>query len=188
MQARMKNKTSNKNPDAAFCDPAELFRTLGAAVYAYARRLLSQTADAEEVLSETFLRVCQKREQYHGRGSLRAWVFSIAHRLCIDVLRNRAKLARPMGFPEQLAATDPPPALLTENQEQRKIIADAIEKLSSTQKEVVNLKIYGGLTFREISETLGIPLNTALGRMHQALKQLGRDPRLGKIGKPKNGL
>ena len=184
----MKNKTSNKNPDCAACDPAELFRTLGAAVYAYARRLLGETADAEEVLSETFLRVCQKREQYDGRGSLRAWVFSIAHRLCIDVLRDKAKLAKPMSFPEQLVATDPPPALLSEDQEQRAIISGAIEKLSSSQKEVVKLKIYGGLTFREISETLGIPLNTALGRMRQALKRLGRDPSLEKIGRTKNGL
>ena len=50
----MKNKTSNKNPDAAFCDPAELFRTLGTGVYAYARSLVGEGADAEEVLSETF--------------------------------------------------------------------------------------------------------------------------------------
>ena len=184
----MKNKTSNKNPDSASCDPAELFRTLGAAVYAYARRVLGGAADAEEVLSETFLRVCKNKEQYSGRGSIRAWVFSIAHRLCMDVVRDKAKLAKPVSLPEQLMATDPPPTVLTENQEQRAIIADAIEKLSSRQKEVVNLKIYGGLTFREISETLGIPLNTALGRMHQALKQLGRDPSLGRIGRAENGL
>ncbi len=184
----MKNKTSNKNPDFSACDPAELFRAFGAAVYAYARRLLGETADAEEVLSETFLRVCQKREQYDGRGSLRAWVFSIAHRLCIDVVRDKAKLAKPVSLPEQLMATDPPPTVSIEKQERQTIIAGAIERLSAEQKEVIMLKIYGGLTFREISETLGIPLNTALGRMHQALKQLGRDPSLGRIGRSENGL
>ena len=67
-------------------------------------------------------------------------------------------------------------------------MAEAIERLSAEQKEVITLKIYGGLTFRQISETLEIPLNTALGRMHQGLKRLGRDPNLAKIGRTENGL
>ena len=177
----MKNNTSNKNPGSASCDSAELFRTLGASVYGYAMRVLGKAAEAEEVVSETFLRVCKNKEQYSGRGSLRAWVFRIAHRLCIDVLRGRAKSTKPLSLPEQLASTDPPPAVLAEKQERQTIIAEAIERLSREQKEVVMLKIYGGLTFRQISQTLGIPLNTALGRMHQALKRLARDPSLGKI-------
>ena len=179
----MKKKTANNNPDPASCDPAELFRTLGAAVYGYAMSVLGRAAEAEEVLSETFLRVCKNKEQYSGRGSIRAWVFSIAHRLCMDVLRDRAKSAKPVSLPEQLASADPPPTVPIEKQERQAIITEAIERLSAEQKEVVMLKIYGGLTFRQISETLGIPLNTALGRMHQALKRLGRDPSLVKIGR-----
>ncbi len=184
----MENKTSNNNPDPASCDPAELFRTLGASVYGYAMSVLGKAAEAEEVLSETFLRVCKNKEQYSGRGSLRAWVFSIARRLCVDVLRGRAKLTKSVSLPEQLASADPQPTVLSEKQERQAIIAEAIERLSGEQKEVVMLKIYGGLTFRQISETLGIPLNTALGRMHQGLKRLGRDPNLAKIGRTENGL
>ena len=154
-------------------------------MYGYAMSVLGKAAEAEEVLSETFLRVCKNKEQYSGRGSLRAWVFSIARRLCVDVLRGRAKS---VSLPEQLASADPPPAVLTEKQERQAIIAEAIKRLSDEQKEVVMLKIYGGLTFRQISQTLGIPLNTALGRMHQGLKRLGRDPNLAKIGRTENGL
>ncbi len=179
----MKNKTSNKNPGSPSYDPAELFRTLGASVYGYAMSVLGKAAEAEEVLSETFLRVCKNKEQYSGRGSLRAWVFSIAHRLCMDVLRDRAKSAKSVSLPEQLASADPPPTVPIEKQERQAIITEAIERLSAEQKEVVMLKIYGGLTFRQISQTLGIPLNTALSRMHQALKRLARDPSLGKIGR-----
>ncbi len=177
----MKNQSSNDNPGPASCDPAELFRTLASAVYGYAMRVLGVAADAEEVLSETFLRVCEKKEQYDGRGSLRAWVFSIAHRLCMDVLRRKGKLARPVSLPEQLASAEPSPTVLSERHEQQAIIVAVVEKLPAEQKEVVMLKIYGGLTFREISETLDIPLNTALGRMHQALKHLAGNPNLGKI-------
>ncbi len=187
----MKNKTSNNNPDSAWCDPAELFRTLGASVYGYAMRVLGKAVEAEEVLGETFLRICKSKEQYSGRGSLRAWVFSIAHRLCMDALRDRAKSAKsakPVSLPEQLASADPPPTVPIEKQERQAIITEAIERLSAEQKEVVMLKIYGGLTFRQISQTLGIPLNTALGRMQQGLKRLGRDPNLAKMGRTENGL
>jgi len=184
----MVNKASNNNPDPASCDPAELFRTLGASVYGYAMSLLGKAAEAEEVLSETFLRVCKKKEQYSGRGSIRAWVFSIAHRLCIDVLRDRAKSPELLSLPEQLPSTDPPPTLLTDKHERQAIIAQAIKRLSDEQKEVIMLKIYGGLTFRQISQALGIPLGTVLGRMHQGLKRLGRDPNLAKIGRTENGL
>ena len=184
----MKNKTSDNYPSSASCDPAELFRTLGGSVYGYAMSVLGKAAEAEEVLSETFLRVCKNKEQYRGRGSLRAWVFSIAHRLCMDVLRGKKKSTKPVSLPEQLASVDPPPVVLAEKQELQTIIAKAIERLSAEQKEVVMLKIYGGLTFRQISQTLGIPLNTALGRMHQGLKKLGRDPNLAKIGRTENEM
>ena len=177
----MKKQNSNDNPDQASCDPAEMFRTLAGPVYGYAMSVLGNPADAEEVLSETFLRVCKKCDQYHGRGRIRAWVFSIAHRLCIDVLRRKARHTKPMSLPEQLASGQPSPTVLTERHERETIISAAVEKLPPQQKEVVMLKIYGGLTFREISEALNMPLNTALGRMHQALKRLARDPSLGKI-------
>lgn len=177
----MKQQLDNHNSDHASCDPAELFRTLAAPVYGYAMKILGSPADAEDVLSETFVRICKKRDQYHGRGRLRAWVFSIAHRLCIDVLRRKAKLTKPVSLPQQLASANPSPTVLTERHERQTIIVAAVEKLPPQQKEVIMLKIYGGLTFREISETLRIPLNTALGRMHQALKRLARDPSLEKI-------
>ena len=184
----MKNMTSNKHPGSASCDPAKLFETLGASVYGYAMNVLANAAEAEDVLSETFLRVCKNKEQYSGRGSPRAWVFSIAHRLCMDVLRGKKKSTKLVSLPEQLVSADPRPAAVDQKREQRSIIAEAIESLSAKQKEVIMLKIYGSLTFLQISQTLGIPLNTALGRMHQGLKKLSRNPTLAKIGRTENGL
>ena len=184
----MKNMTSDNHPGSASCDPAELFRTFGASVYGYAVGMLQNAAEAEEVLSETFLRVCKNKEQYSGRGSLRAWVFSIAHRLCMDVLRGKKKSTKLVSLPEQLVSADPKPPVVAQKREQRSIIAEAIEGLSAKQKEVIMLKVYGDLTFLQISQTLGIPLNTALGRMHQGLKKLSRNPALAKIGRTENGL
>ena len=93
-----------------------------------------------------------------------------------------------MSLPEQLVSDVPPPRVVAEKQEQRAIIEEAIKRLSVEQKEVITLKMYGGMTFRQISQTLGIPLNTAMGRMHQGLKQLCRNPTLAKIGRTENEL
>lgn len=165
-------------PDSS---PAELFSRFGSAVYAYALRVLTKPAEAEEIVSETFLRICKTKEKYRGQGSIKGWVFSIAHRLCLDMIRVKARQGKRVSFPEQLPAEEisSPPLVL--EHEQERIIRAAVEKLSAEQREVIMLKIYGGLTFSQISQTLHIPLGTALARMHQGLKRLRLDPDLEKL-------
>ena len=188
MHNQVKQKTSKHKQRLASCDPAELFSQLGSVVYGYALHMLAEPAQAEDVLGETFLRVCSRKDQYCGRGSMKSWVLGIAHRLCIDILRTRVRRGKTVRLPQSLASSEPSPIDRSERNERNTIITEAIEKLPAEQKEVVMLKIYGQLTFREISDTLGIPLNTALGRMHHAIKHLARDPSLAKIGMMKNGL
>ncbi len=155
---------------------------MGSAVYGYALFMLKDPADTQDILGETFLRICRKKEQYSFHGNIRSWVLSIARRLCIDLLRGRARRVKTESFSWPLSSSHPSPSALSEEHERREIILAAVEKLSFEQKDVVMLKIYGGLTFQEISRTLGIPLNTALGRMHQALIHLRRNPALARIG------
>ena len=184
----MKSSTSQNQLDPDKLDPAELFTQLGSAVYGYALFMLKNPVDAQDILSDTFLRICRKKEQYKSHGNVRAWVLSIARHLCIDLVRSRARRARTESISWPLPGSQPSPSTLSEKRERREIILTAIDKLSVEQKDVVMLKIHGGLTFQEISQTLGIPLNTALGRMHQALIHLRRNPALAKIGIPENGL
>ena len=184
----MTDKPSRKNQDPASCEPAELFSQLGPAVYAYALHMLAEHSQAEEVLSETFLRICSRRSQYRSQGNISSWVLGITHRLCIDVLRLRARRGNPAGLPQTLVSSEPSPAALSQWSECKRFLIAAIEKLPAEQKEVVMLKIYGQLTFREISELLEIPLNTALGRMHLAIKRLAQNPNLAKMGIKENEM
>ena len=188
MHNQVKQKTSKHKQRLASCDPAELFSQLGPVVYGYALHMLGEPAQAEDVLGETFLRVCNRKDQYCGRGSIKSWVLGIAHRLCIDTFRSRTRRGNPVRLPQSLASSEASPVDRSERNERSRIIVEAIEKLPAEQKEVVMLKIYGQLTFRQISDTLGIPLNTALGRMHLATKRLALDPSLEKIGRIENEL
>ena len=184
----MTKETSQTKQSSPPCDPAELFDQFGSAVYAYALHMLAKPSQAEEILSETFLRICSRKDQYRSQGSPRAWVFAIAHRLCIDFLRVKARRGNPTVLPDTLVSSQPSPLAVSQQNEQKQIVVEAIEKLPAEQKEVVMLKTYGQLTFRQISDCLGIPLNTALGRMHSAIKLLSRNPSVAKIGTPENEL
>ena len=184
----MTKKTSQTKQGSPSCDPAELFNQFGSAVYAYALHMLAMPSQAEEILSETFLRICSRKDQYRSQGSPQAWVFTIVHRLCIDYLRAKARRGNPTALPDSLASSQPSPLAVSLHNEQKRIVVEAIESLPAQQKEVVMLKTYGQLTFRQISDCLGIPLNTALGRMHSAIKLLSRNPSVAKIGIPENEL
>jgi RNA polymerase sigma-70 factor (ECF subfamily) len=188
MHRPVTDKPSKKKRTPASCDAAELFSQLGSAVYGYALHMLGDPGQAEEVLSETFLRICGRKAQYCGQGSIRGWVLAITRRLCIDVVRLKTRRNEPPGLPETLVSSEPSPLTLTELGERRRIVVAAIEKLPAEQKDVVMLKIYGGLTFREIAEALGVPLSTALGRMQLAIKRLSREPSLSKIGTIENEM
>jgi RNA polymerase sigma-70 factor (ECF subfamily) len=94
-------------------------------------------------------------------GSFRQWLYQIAINLCRDNLK-RKQIFSSVEF-EQLSS---PKAVNSYE------IEDLITQLTPEQKEVVLLKVYSGLTFREIAEILNCPLNTAISRMHYALKSL----------------
>jgi len=64
------------------------------------------------------------------------------------------------------------PELNAAEAEQRQRVEGALESLSDKQREVLILHYFGGLTFREIARVTGVPLGTALGRMHYALRHL----------------
>ncbi len=126
-------------------------------------RLTRNHALSEDLLQELSLKVIKniKRFRPERAASFRQWLYQIAVNLCRDNAR-RKKPINSMEL-EQIA---------TQTQDNRMEIEELIAGLPKEQKEVVLLKVYSGLTFREIAETLKCPLNTAIGRMHYALKTL----------------
>lgn len=129
MHRPVTDNPSKKKQSPASCDPAELFSQLGSAVYGYAPHMLGEPGQAEEVLSETFLRICGRKAQYRGQGSIRGWVLAISRRLCIDRLRLKTRRGEAPGLPETLACSEPSPLALAELGERRRIVVAAIEKL-----------------------------------------------------------
>jgi RNA polymerase sigma-70 factor (ECF subfamily) len=132
----------------------------------YSRQQTRTEADAEDIMQEAIVESWQRA----GGMPSDALVFSTIRRRAIDLARSsdrRAARERTEGEPEQeWFAPD------VEQRDTQRILADAVKSLQPNYREVVTLKVWGGLTFQEIAEVTGVPLNTAASRYRYAIEEL----------------
>ena len=101
-----------------------------------------------------------------------ALVFATVRRRAIDLARREQRRAG-----RELAAVEPSESWFdtsVEDRELSQLIQSAMNRLPDMYREVITLKVWGGLTFAEIAETLGIPANTAASRFRYGLTELRR--------------
>ncbi len=154
------------------------------ALYNFLLRMLASREDAEDALQETFLRAAAGMEKYRMEGKFKSWLFTIANNLAVTKLRERKRRKLLFGFKsprDEDSAVNPvdylpdesyEPARTAENREFAGLLEGAVSSLPFDQRRVFILRHISGLSFREISEALNIPINTALGRMHYAMKKI----------------
>ncbi|HTA28616.1 MAG TPA: sigma-70 family RNA polymerase sigma factor [Bacteroidia bacterium] len=172
----------NGNEDA-FCQLLERYKKK---VFGYILNVVRDRAIAEDIFQETFFKVIRtlKKQQYNGEGKFIQWVIRIAHNLIIDSFRQNGKIStvskivRPDGKVvdvfdvvkvEQGSAED--------NMIKKQILQDIrklVEHLPYEQREVVILRHYYDLSFKEIADMTNVSINTALGRMRYAIINLRR--------------
>jgi RNA polymerase sigma-70 factor (ECF subfamily) len=142
------------------------------------RRLCTRmTGDAhlaEELAQETFTRVFLSRDRYEPRARFSTYVWRVALNLCRDEQRRKARRETHAweGEMQPIAAQTADEAMVS--QEASGFVRDAVMALSDPYREVVVLRHYEGMKFREIGEVLGIPEGTVKSRMAEALTQLSR--------------
>jgi len=148
-------------------------------LYRFVYRLLPRADDARDICQETFLRVLEKADRFKPGSRFSTWMYQIALNLCRDRARKARRWSRLIAPTPQLperpggpsAANAPPddPAQRTERREKTAAVQRALEHLPAAQREVVVLKEFEGLKFREIAEILGCPESTVKSRMYYAL-------------------
>lgn len=153
-----------------------LVREHGDRIYRFVKRLVGERW-ADDVAQEVMIRVFRSIGTYRPTGRFESWLFTIANNLCIDHARKRrpeSTLSEVDGETgaERFVADGPAPLEDLEEREQRRALLKAVERLPLDQRQVFLLREEGGLTFREIADLTGCPLNTALGRMHYAMENL----------------
>jgi len=131
---------------------------------------------AEDLFQDTFIKVIDtlKKGKYKEEGKFLPWVMRIAHNLCIDYYRrtNRVPtITNSKGFDIFKVlpfAADNAEQRLVKEQTSDKVRA-LIDALPTEQKEVVILRHYANMSFKQIAKITNVSINTALGRMRYAL-------------------
>ena len=151
-------------------------------VFSYIYFIVRNTELAEDIFQETFVKAIMtiKQGRYTENGKFRAWISRIAHNLIIDNFRQEKN--------EQMISNDEFEVDLLNNYKlsdgtiedelvKTQILADVkklIGYLPDNQKEVLILRYYQDLSFKEIADITGVSINTALGRMRYAILNMRR--------------
>ncbi|GEQ86491.1 RNA polymerase subunit sigma-24 [Patiriisocius marinistellae] len=134
---------------------------------------------AEDVFQDTFIKVINslKRGKYNEEGKFLPWVMRIAHNLVIDHFRKNNRMPKfennsDFNIFSVLSdnSLNAEKGMIKEQVESD--VRRLIEELPEDQKEVLMMRIYKDMSFKEISEQTGVSINTALGRMRYALINL----------------
>ncbi|MDT0644015.1 sigma-70 family RNA polymerase sigma factor [Zunongwangia sp. F363] len=134
---------------------------------------------AEDVFQETFIKVINtlKRGKYNEEGKFLPWVMRIAHNLVIDHFRRNKRMPKFENNGDfNIFSVLSDSGLNAENQlikdQIENDVQELIKELPEDQLEVLTMRIYKDMSFKEISERTGVSINTALGRMRYALINL----------------
>ena len=155
-----------------------VFDRYGSLVFGLAQRVTRSAAAAEEITQEVFVFFWEHPDRFDaGRGSLRAFLGSIAHRRAVDVVRREVRRSaredRVAGDPSM---TDDAGAIdLADRAAATDVAARvraAVAGLPADQRQAIELAYFDGCTFREVATRLGIPEGTAKSRLRLALAKL----------------
>jgi RNA polymerase sigma-70 factor (ECF subfamily) len=154
---------------------ASLYDETCSLVYGIALRILRNEADAEEVASDVYSQVWRSASSFDGtRGSVNAWLTMLARSRSIDRLRSRARLRqeKTLDLAVNVPAAGETPERASWLGQQRSLVRQALQSLSSEQREAIELAYFSGLTQTELADRLQQPLGTVKTRIRLGMIKL----------------
>jgi len=157
----------------------EIVRRWERRIFALAYGMLGREEDARDATQETFLAAFRNLRGFRGEAKVSSWLHRIAVNQCITRQR-RARVRSESALDDEqekdasnfAAPLRSSPALLTEDAQATSAVRRAVNSLPLELRQIVVMKEFEELTFREISDALDLPLSTVKSRLYTALKQL----------------
>lgn len=146
---------------------AELYDLMGEKLYRYVCSQLRSAEDAADVVQEVFVRLVKSHRKLGRADNLTSYVFTIARNECLRWLKRNKKHDSQLLLDEPNAHTDVSPSF-----EDREWIRSVLQRLTPADEEIVQLKIYSGLTFIEIGTIVNMPQATVATRYRRAVAKL----------------
>jgi len=151
----------------------EVYDQFSSFVHGLALRVIGDDRAAEDVTQDVFVSVWEKPAAFEpSRGSLRTWLATLAHRRAVDYVRREEARRRRTERDANRPATTPDVeemalALVTAER-----VRTALDTLPDEQRQAIHLAYFGGKTYRQVAETLGIPEGTAKSRLRLGLRRV----------------
>ena len=151
----------------------EVYDQYSSFVYGIAFRVIGDARAAEDVVQDVFLKLWESPDGFDpARGSLRTWLGTLAHRRAVDHVRReeakrRTALRDAARSPVAPDVEEMAMALVTAER-----VRAALATLPEEQREAIQLAYFGGRTYREVAEQLGIPEGTAKSRLRLGLRRI----------------
>ncbi|MFH1421650.1 MAG: sigma-70 family RNA polymerase sigma factor, partial [Planctomycetota bacterium] len=141
-------------------------------LFVYLKRMVHDSAKAEDLLQEVFIKILINIKKYNHKGRFKQWIFRIAANITLDYLRKTKREKNVISNQHNICNVTEIQAQYTTGGEQAERIQNAVKELPEEQRSVFLLRQFSGLSFNEIAQVEKIPINTALSRMRYALKSI----------------
>lgn len=157
--------------DEAACHVVERFHR---PVLAFLRNLLADHDLAEDVAQEVFLQLLEHRANLRGVGQLASWIFTVAVRTARrqeqrgTVLRGNKMIPIKSEFP-------PDQGLRLQQEGRSRIVLHALSSLPDTERELLTLRYFAGLSIRELSKAMDMPMGSVGVKISRSLDRLRRE-------------
>jgi len=139
-------------------------------LYGYFYRLSGNRTLSDDLLSELFIKLVKKIGSYKG-GSFDGWIFRIASNIFTDYLRAKQKQKKLIEN-KVLMLESTPTGLKNSDKQNLDELQIQLEKLDEQTKELIVLRFYSGLSFKEIAQMKKEPIGTTLSKLHRAVAKL----------------
>jgi RNA polymerase sigma factor (sigma-70 family) len=154
---------------------SDLYDQFGSYVFGLAARVIGDRHAAEDVTQEVFLSIWERPEAFEpSRGRLRTFLGTLAHRRAVDVVRREEARRRRAARDAATGAPIPDVGELAMAIVAAEQVRAEVDRLPREQREAIELAYFGGRTYRQVAEELGIPEGTAKSRMRLGLSRIAQ--------------
>lgn len=148
-------------------------------IYSIVKDVVQSRESAEDITSDFFIKLWDKADFYKSGMGHKTWMTTIARNMAIDYLRKYRKEAASELLEEIEPETFTGQAVENESPVEQEVIAnlsvkEAFSRLQESERQIMNMKILGEMTFQEIARALSIPIGTVTWRYQNAVKKLRR--------------
>ena len=154
---------------------SDLYDQFGSYVFGLAARVIGDRHAAEDVTQDVFLSIWERPEAFEpARGRLRTFLGTLAHRRAVDVVRREEARRRRAARDAATGVPIPDVGELAMAIVAAEQVRAEVDRLPREQREAIELAYFGGRTYRQVAEELGIPEGTAKSRMRLGLRRIAQ--------------